>query len=313
MPSCATILVSAITLSLATPLFDASAVSDWEPKFTDAADLKLTSDTVAFATHSSRHFDPLRRTGPGLNRVVATMKQHGLPVLYLHDQHNSENPAWLYLYDDWQPTAFLRSDIGHFELDFTSVRHVVCVGGYFTLCQNNTVSDAVRNWQRDAANHDLRITQVVDGIFDLGDGVLDTDPFRPTMRKFLYDELKAGHPDAVMSLEDMLRIIGDKDQAVGYLRRRLPALPAEVDVTIDFFGDRTQIQEATFPASETARSGNESSAGAAINPPRPPRMLTFAYRTSFSFLDTDRRVRSSRRASAEFLPFRQSRIVPATK
>ncbi len=289
MLSCLQILFYSATLALSGPLSENFLPPDWEPEFTDAAVISLRQDTVALVTHSSSHFDPLRRTAVGVNRMVATMKQQRLPVLYLHDRHNPANPAWMYLYDDWKPTAYIQSDIGHFELDFRNVRHVICAGGYFTLCQNNTVADSVSNWQRDGGNQNLRITQVVDGIFDLGDGVRDNDPYRSAMRKLLYDELKSGHPDAVMSLEDLLRLIGHKEQAVDYLRRRLPPLPAEIDVSIDFFGIHSVVQEATFTAAKKSISKKSTTSASTVehpvpDPPRPPRMLTFAYRTSADFL-----------------------------
>ena len=127
--------------------------------------MRLTDATVAILTHSSRAFDALGATEQGVRTTVSTMKKANLPVLYLHDRHNTNNPASMYLYDDWHPTAYIASDIGHIELNLSKVEHVICLGGYFGQCEKTTVQDAIRLWRRDGRNHNLRITQVTDGVF----------------------------------------------------------------------------------------------------------------------------------------------------
>lgn len=216
--------------------------TDWQPVFTEPQDLQLTQSTAAFFTHSSRHFDPLSLTGPAVNRVAATMKANGLPTIYLHDRYNSSNPAWMYLYNDLQPTAFVGSDVGHIDLDLTDLQHAISVGGYFGQCQRSTVGDLIRCWRRDAPERDFRITQVLDAVFCVGEYMKWEDPFRPAVRAELYDDLKQRHPKSSIPVSRMVGQIRDQDIAVDFLLRQIPPLPRNVNVVIDFFGSCEALQ-----------------------------------------------------------------------
>lgn len=240
------------------------------PDFTEQRDLRITAPTLAIFTHCSGHFDPLHQTRAAVTRVAAKTKQQGYPVLYFHDRHNPSNPYWKYLYSDRNPTAYVSSDIGHYDIDSSHVRHVVSLGGYFWRCQRNSISDAVRLWRRDAANHDLRITQILDGIFDVAEGVADGDPYREKVREYFYGTLRAADPSATISVAKIVELIDDQELAIDFLKRQLPPLPDDVNVEIDYFGRRTMIRAASSKVSGQS-----------------PATLTFAYRFSDAFEDVE--------------------------
>lgn len=256
-------LITIAVMSLRLP--DAGTFEDchWQPHFTDPADLQIRDSTLAILTHSSRHFDPLGQTQPAVNRIVATMKSADRPVIYLHDKYNQKNPAWMYLYDDRRPTAIVASDVGHIDLDLSAVRHVVFAGGYFGQCEQSTVSDVIRYWRRDAQEQDLRATQVVDGIFCVGEHVGSEDAYSKRVRSYFYDKLRKQHPKAVISVDQILSMIEKPDSAVTLLCRQVPPVPADVNIMVDYFGhvETVQFVDADAP------------------------MLTLAYRRSDDFLN----------------------------
>ena len=227
----------------------------WLPEYTAADQLQLTDSTVAIFTHSSRFFDPLARTKPAIDRVVAHMKRRGLPTLYLHDNLNSQNPAWNYLYADGRPTAFLSSSAGEIDFDFRNVKHVVSLGGFFWCCQRKTLNDCVRLWQRDGADsHNLRITQVVDGVFDVTEGVQFSDPYYDRVRGYFFDELRTQHPVAAISLGQTLELIDDTNLEIEFVKRQFNAtgFPANINVVLDYFGHNITLQTASASATKQA-------------------------------------------------------------
>lgn len=261
-----TSLIAWAALSTVSALGPVAESSRFEPEFTKPSDVMLQQSTVVLVTHASAHFDPLRQTKPAVDRVMAAAKRRRIPVVCFHDRHNSKNPAWLYLYDDWKPTAFVESDIGHYNFDTSRVRHVVCLGGFFWCCERNTLSDTIRHWRRDAPDQDLRITQVVDGIFDVAEGVVP--PYRDRVRKFQADVLWKQYPQAAITLKQILDLIGDDESAVDFIKRQIPELPGGVNVTIDFFGERIPLTTI------------EKKTDSEISTPE----LVLAYRDSHSFL-----------------------------
>jgi len=210
--------------------------------FTDPAEIRLTQSTVALFTHCSRHFDPLGLTATAVRRTAATVKAAGFPTIYLHDRDNPNNPSWKYLYDDWQPTAYLASDVGHFEIRMTDVEHVIVLGGFYGECERSTVADAVRLWYRDGIHHDLRITQVVDGTFSVGQHVDFEDPYYKRIRAFHTTELKSQHPDAVLTVAQIISRIEDPALVPDFLQRQLPDMPPDVNVVLDALGTITPLQ-----------------------------------------------------------------------
>ncbi|MCP4785101.1 MAG: hypothetical protein GY903_30240 [Fuerstiella sp.] len=255
-------LLSIAVLSLRLPIAETFEPYNWQPEFTKPSELHIVESTVAIVTHGSRHFDPLGTTRNGVNQVIATMKRSGLPVVYLHDRHNSSNPGWMYLYDDWNPTAFLASDVGHFDIEFSDVAHVVCLGGYFGQCERSTVADGIRLWRRDGGGHDLRITQIVDGTFCVNEYVRFNDPYYSQVRDLFRKDLRSRHPKAVISVQQIIEQIDDERLVVEFLKRQLPTLPTRVNVFVDAFGQYTSLRNV---------------AGNAMT-------LTFAYRRSDDFL-----------------------------
>lgn len=259
------ILVTAFSLTFGLPAAETFEDLTWVPTFTEPADLKISRSTLAVLTHSSRIFDPLGETAAAVRCVVANMKKARLPVLYLHDKYNAKNPAWMYLYDDWEPTAFVPSDVGHIEANFSQVEHLVCLGGYFEQCEKSTVRDAIRLWYRDGVCHDFRITQITDGVFTVGQHLRFEDSYYEVVRDFKRAELQSRHAKAVMSVDQIVSRIADPADTVEFLQRYLPGVPADVNVVMDVFGRLSllQIVDADAP------------------------VLTFAYRRSGNFLQFD--------------------------
>lgn len=259
------LLITAIALSMGLPDAGSFEPIAWKPTFTDPAELRITESTVAMLTHSSRVFDPLATTEQAVRQTVATMKKAELPVLYLHDKHNVSNPAWIYLYDDWDPTAFVASDVGHIDVNLSQVEHVVCLGGYFGQCENATLRDVLRQWHQDGLCHDMRITQITDGIFTVCQHVRYDDPSGKQIHEFYRDELLAQNPRASMSVDQIVSRICNPNDIAEYLKRQLPGVPPDVNVVMDILGETTtlQIVSADSPT------------------------LTFAYRKSEEFLNYD--------------------------
>lgn len=266
---------------------------EYSPKFVDPFLVELNHPTIALFTHSSSHFDPLRLTKPAVERVTSVMKRRGLPVIYLHDKHNRNNPWWGYLYRDWKPTAFVESEIGHHDFDFTKVRHVVSLGGFFWRCQKNTIADSIRLWRRDAPESDFRITQVVDGIYDVAEAVEGAQ--RDRIRKFQHDILWTQRPGASMTLEQILDLTDSDEACIRFLKRQLPALPEDVNVKLDLFGhefviskakpiaaddSKSEESAAEKPKNDVASKDGESTAQTSSQYPT----LTICYRTSDLFL-----------------------------
>ncbi|MEZ6123903.1 MAG: hypothetical protein R3C49_12090 [Planctomycetaceae bacterium] len=234
----------------------------WQPTFTEPSDVVLNQPVVALVTHSSFAFDPLGVTRVGTRQTVSRMKRAGYPVVYLHDRHNVGNPFWLYLYDDWRPTAYVRSDIGHVRLNFGPARHVVCLGGFFGQCERATVHDVVRTWYG-SGQQQLRITQITDAVYTIVQHVTSDDHWAASVRGRLR-ELRQRNPNAAMSLDEMLMLIGNPEGVVRCLQRQLPQLPPDVNVVMDVFG-RGQVLQVAGPNART---------------------LVFAYRRSDGFLNT---------------------------
>lgn len=212
----------------------------WQPSYVAQDQVEICSDTVGFFTHCSWAFDPLGATKPGVDRSTALLKSAGWPVIYFHDRYNFSNPAWCYLYSDWDPKAFVGSDIGNFRIDLSGVHHAVCHGGYFGQCERSTVGDVVTNWQLLGARDDLRITQVVDAIFTVAQYLPYNNAVSSDIRASLGQRQQI-HPKAILTVEEVMLGLHDPILQVEYLRRQLPPLPYGVNVVIDLCGEITEV------------------------------------------------------------------------
>lgn len=256
------LLIFLAACSLRLPNVDTFRTLDWQPKFVEPTDLQLVDSTVGFFTHSSTLFDPLRATAPAVDAVARQLKSKSFPRVYLHDKYNPSNPAWTYLYSDWNPTAFVGSDVGHIDINLSQVDHVVCVGGYFEQCERSTVGDVVKLWHKTGYCHDLRLTQVTDGVFSVLSLVNSGDRFDDRVRAAHRQEMKKNRK-AIITLDQALAEILDEELFPDYLKRQLPNLPVDVNVVMDVYGviHPIQVLSKKFPT------------------------LTFAYRTSDRFLE----------------------------
>jgi hypothetical protein len=256
------LLTAVLTIALRLPAAQTFEANEWKPVFTEPSGIQIAASTVAILTHSSRAFDLSGETRNAVVKTVAAMKSAQLPVLYLHDRYNLGNPPLMYLYSDWNPTAYLSSDVGNIDINLSQVRHVISLGGYFGQCQRTTLTDVIRLWHRDGLNHDMRITLVVDGVFTVGQHIYSEDSYSERIRLFRTDELLKRHPRAVLTIHQIVSRIENADQVAEFLQRQLPAVPADVNVVMDVFGNAIPLQIISAEAP----------------------VLTFAYRYSNNFL-----------------------------
>lgn len=233
-------LVFLAIYGLQMPPLQATQPIHWQPSYVEFEQVEICSETVGLFTHCSWAFDPLGVTKPGLDRSAALLKSSGWPLIYFHDRYNFNNPAWCYLYSDWNPKAFVGSDIGHFRIDLSGVRHAVCHGGYFGQCERATVGDVVLNWQLSGMRDDLRITQVVDSIFTVAQYLPDNHPVSSEIRALLVQRQQA-HPAAVMTVEEVMQGLEDPMLQVEYLKRQLPSLPYGANVVMSLRGEITEL------------------------------------------------------------------------
>ena len=208
--------------------------------------IQIASEKLTLITHSSTYFDPLRLTENSMRNLVSYSKQNADPVYYLHDEGNPNNPYYLYMYDDCEPDGYLYSEIGFYSIDISQVRDVTVAGGYYELCENNTVRETVHKWASlKGTGNDFSITQVTDAIFAVGEDVEWTDPY---YRKYQdqFQSLRARHPKSSISLSTLLDLIGEPSLVVDYLKRRLPSVPSGWNVMIEYLGKTTPIQQGEF-------------------------------------------------------------------
>ena len=88
------------------------------------------------------------------------------------------------------------------------------------------------------------------------------DPFRADVRALFYGDLRKRHENSAIRLTQTLSLIKDRNNAINFVCRQLPPLPADVNIVIDYYGH-----------AETVQAVSEESA-----------TLTLAYRNSHEFL-----------------------------
>lgn len=216
------------------------------------ASLIIPTSTAVFVTHSSKHFDPLHLTKNGMNHLVKFAKQEGFSVYYLHDSGNPNNPFEGYMYDDCEPEAYIYSEIGLHRLNTENVDHVYVAGGFFELCENNTVKTAVKNWQkRPGKGHQLKVTQVVESVFAVGEKIFYQDPYHREYYNYFYNDLKKRNSSSSIPLSDIFRIISADNLVVEYIKRHLPQVPLNWNVSIkwrdfEYSMQKTSAEETTL-------------------------------------------------------------------
>lgn len=222
---------------------------DWQPEFTEAAELQLRQDTAAFFTHCSQKFDIANTTGVGVNRLASKCRNHGVPTIYLQDRYNASNAPWKYVYSDWSPTAFVKSDVGHLDIEQSQLTHAIVCGGFFEQCERSTVVDLMNHWRRDGYCHDFRITQVTDATFCVGQYMVSADPYYFTAREQLQQKYRTLHSLAPWTVEEQLHSMVFEELYPDFLQRQLPPLPSDINVVLDVFGIEYpwQVIDETYP------------------------------------------------------------------
>lgn len=245
MPELLQYLLLCTALTIEHPDLYPAAAHRFHPPYTDPADVQLESPSVVIATHASSLFDPLGVTRQAVIRTVGLADRDGVPVLYLHDKYNERNSLLRYHYANWNPTAYVSSDVGNFDVDFSGVRQAVLLGGYAGQCQRSTLSDVLRLWRRDNPESDLEVLMVTDGIFDVTEHVRFEDPYYDAVKAWKQETAKSVSPTASVSLNGMLQHVTD-EQALTLLRRYLPPLPSGCTVTLQFRTSQQQIRSSVY-------------------------------------------------------------------
>jgi nicotinamidase-related amidase len=213
-------------------------------KPSEHASIIVEEERVLFVTHSSTHFDPARVTSLGMNKLVSYAKREGIPYYYLHDSVSPNNPFHGYMYEHCEPDAFLDSDIGYHSVNLRNVKQLYVAGGFFEMCQQNTVTDAIRSMSQNQDNNVIKVTQVVDAIFSVAEEKEYSDPFWPKLYELQQNRTMATGKFTI-SLRELVDTIENSKDVLNYLARRVNKmpLPAGWSVDITFKGQSLVVRE----------------------------------------------------------------------
>ncbi len=128
------------------------------------------------------------------------------------------------MYNYCEPDEYIHSDIGHHFLNLRSSNKIYVAGGYFEMCQQNTVTDSIQSMALNPSTKKITIMQVLDAVFSVAQEKRFDDPFYPQ----LYDlqqsrTLQTGK--FTVSLSEMLDLMSDPNIALEYLSRRINRMP----------------------------------------------------------------------------------------
>ncbi len=202
--------------------------------------LVIANREVVFVTHSSTHFDPLSLTKNPVNQLVEKTMD-SMSIFYLHDSRSNINLFNMYLYDYCEPTAYLHSDIGFHKLDLSSVDSIMVAGGYFEMCENNTIVSSIDSWAtqpNDSSTKKYKVTQITDAIFAVGQDIRSSDPYYLDFRDIFYNDLRRRHHSSAIPLSTILGVIESPESKLEYLSRRLPKnIPSNWNIFLQLQGE----------------------------------------------------------------------------
>jgi|GEM_PF-5969532 len=186
--------------------------------------LKPDAAETVFITHSSIHFDPARSTKVGVNHLISFAMDKGIPLFYLHDAGNPVNPFAGYMYDHCEPDAFIYSEIGHHALDLKNVRKIYVGGGYFEMCQQNTVTDSIRSMAQNPETKQITVVQVLDAVFSVAQEKEYEDSFYEPLYS-LQENRTFQYGKATVSLDEITSLMSGPEVAFEYFGRRIDKMP----------------------------------------------------------------------------------------
>ncbi len=187
-------------------------------------DLTVDSSVAVFITHSSSYFDPGLITKSGTQTLVDYAVIEKIPLFYLHDAGNDGNPFSGYMYEHCSPDAYIYSEIGHHSVDLKNVQKLYVAGGYFELCQQNTVTDSIRSMTKNELFKEVRVVQVLDAIFSVAQEKEFSDSFYPELYQLQQDRtFQTGK--FTVSLQEITTLMADTDLVLEYFSRRVALMP----------------------------------------------------------------------------------------
>jgi hypothetical protein len=194
-------------------------------KFTPDDQIRLTHSKVLLVTHPSTIWEGRFASKAGIDASVIDAKNHGIPVVYLQSASGSQAQLNTYFYSDCRPTYVAESEDGRLGFDINAT-HVISVGGHWEECQRTTLEYLFATSWSKKRGVNLTLTQVMDGIFGLGDTLPADAPYKNDVLRFLevvsYGRPKLKYQTKKITLLEMMGIIGDKNLQHQFLRSILP-------------------------------------------------------------------------------------------
>lgn len=211
------------------------------PVWANESTLAFDKPIAVLFTHFTDRLDANYITRPGLRTLTNLSRKHQWPTVYLHEGNAAPQA---YFYHERQPTAYVNSSLGHFDFDSGPLEHIVVAGGFYELCLNNTVRQAIENWRAVRGKRLLQITYVLDAIYGVASDSYTEDRFNATLRNWINDR-----PSSTLLMSSVMAQLKDRDDAWKFLSRRWGNVPDEFGLYVRYRGEITAIRFSTpgFP------------------------------------------------------------------
>ncbi len=193
----------------------ALAASCPAPKFTEADNVFLTGESALIVTHPSTIWDGHYTSKLGMDAAVRIAKAQNIPVVYLAGNSEPES----YFFSDCNPKYWVSSSGGEFSFK-VPVKHVYSVGGHWEYCQKTTMADLMEQWSGPTRG-DLKVTQVLDGLYTMGDTVRRSDSYYDALTQFI-KMFDAPGVNARANMFQVQRLVNDEAKFIELLKRNLP-------------------------------------------------------------------------------------------
>lgn len=192
------------------------------PNFTAASEVSLSRNEAMIVTHPSTQWDGRFSSKMGMDAAVQFAKKRNIPVVYLQDSSLGTTNG-TYFFADCNPDYSVASSGGEFSFQ-VAANHIYSVGGHWEYCQKTTMHDLMRSWS--TKTEDLKITQVMDGLYTAGSYFSSSDAYYNDFKRFM-EILTFNNPRPYwyitkLSLLESMGIIKDRAKRVAFLKRNLP-------------------------------------------------------------------------------------------
>jgi hypothetical protein len=221
-----------------------------KPVFTPGSSVRFAGKEALIVTHPSTLWDGRYSSKAGMDAAVQFAKKRALPVIYLQGDYASNT----YFFADCEPTYWVDSAGGEFSFDVTA-EHIYSVGGHWELCQETTLRDLMRSWQKNLPGKNLTLTQVMDGIYTYGEHFKSNDSYYTDFSRFM-EIIFYGNPRdnwfvRKLSLLESMGIVKDSAQQIEFLKRNLPDFRSFKNYTVELWVNAVKV--------ETLQAGKDAS------------------------------------------------------